>query len=147
MAEQVRWSAMTNSRWKELGNTAERALAEENFHLQHGVSLMRRLLSNEDGRRRLEPVVLELAPYGREYFADPDPDDDIVDSGLLTMSMAEQERAWLTQVSELFDEFDISVDMDAEVPASGRSGIRSKDFAALHEEMTAVIRIDPSAQW
>jgi len=61
--------------------------------------------------------------------------------------MAEQERAWLTQVSELFDEFDISVDMDAEVPASGRSGIRSKDFAALHEEMTAVIRIDPSAQW
>jgi len=145
MGEQIRWSAMTNSSWKELATTAQRALAEENFHVQHGLSLMRRLLSTEDGRRRLEPVILELAPYGKEYFINSG--HGLVDKGVLTMSMADQEQQWVKQVSDLFGEFEIPVDLNIEIPASGRSGIRSKDFAALHDEMTAVIRIDPRAQW
>ncbi|GIT68798.1 MAG: hypothetical protein Ct9H300mP26_4850 [Acidimicrobiales bacterium] len=106
---------------------------------------MRRLLSNEDGRRRLEPVIVELAPYGREYFVDPGP--GLVDEGVLTMSMADQEQEWVKQVSGLLDEFDIPVDLNVEMPAFGRSGVRSKDFDLLHDEMTAVIRIDPKAQW
>ena len=145
IGEQIRWSAMTDSSWKELANTAQRALAEENFHLQHGLSLIRRLLSNEDGRRHLEPAILELTPYGREYFADSG--HGLVDQGVLAMSMADQEQEWVKQVSDLFDEFDVPVDLNVETPASGRSGIRSEDFAALHDEMTAVIRIDPKAQW
>ncbi|HAF68415.1 MAG TPA: phenylacetate-CoA oxygenase subunit PaaI [Acidimicrobiaceae bacterium] len=145
MAEQDRWSALTNSSWTELGNTAQRALAEENFHLQHGLSLLRRLLSSDEGRKRLEPVVLELAPYGREYFADSD--QELMDNGLLTVSMADQERIWVDQVLEVFDEFNITVDMSEETQGSGRSGIRSNDFATLHDEMTAVIQIDPHAQW
>ena len=145
IGEQIRWSAITDSSWKELAQTAQRALAEEHFHVQHGLSLMRRLLSNEDGRRRLEPVILELAPYGREYFVDPG--HGLVDEGVLTMSMADQEQEWVKQVSGLFDEFDIPVDLNVEMPAFGRSGVRSKDFDLLHDEMTAVIRIDPKAQW
>ena len=145
IGEQIRWSAITDSSWKELAHTAQRALAEEHFHVQHGLSLLRRLLSNEDGRRRLEPVILELAPYGREYFVDPG--HGLVDEGVLTMSMADQEQEWVKQVSGLFDEFDIPVDLNVEMPAFGRSGVRSKDFDLLHDEMTAVIRIDPKAQW
>jgi 1,2-phenylacetyl-CoA epoxidase catalytic subunit len=63
------------------------------------------------------------------------------------MSMADQERMWVDQVLETFDEFNISVDMGEETQSSGRSGIRSDDFVTLHDEMTAVIQIDPNAQW
>jgi hypothetical protein len=37
--------------------------------------------------------------------------------------------------------------MGEETQSSGRSGIRSDDFVTLHDEMTAVIQIDPNAQW
>tara|TARA_B100000579_G_scaffold78891_1_gene61232 strand:+ start:578 stop:1312 length:735 start_codon:yes stop_codon:yes gene_type:complete len=145
MAEQIRWSALTNSSWTALGETAQRALAEENFHIQHGLSLLRRLLSSDEGQKRLEPIVRSLAPYGREYFADRD--EGLIDDGLLTISMADQERMWVDQVLETFAEFNISVDMGEETQSSGRSGIRSDDFETLHDEMTAVIQIDPNAQW
>jgi len=145
MAEQIRWSALTNSSWTALGETAQRALAEENFHIKHGLSLLRRLLSSDEGQKRLEPIVRKLAPYGREYFADSD--EGLLSEELLTISMADQERMWVEQVLETFAEFDILVDMNVGTPSSGRSGIRSKDFVTLHNEMTAVIQIDPNAQW
>ena len=145
MAEQIRWSALINSSWTELGDTAELALAEENFHIQHGLSLLRRLLSSDEGHKRLKPVVLELVPHGREYFVDCDL--GLVDNGVLTMSMADQEQMWIDQVTETFNEFNISVDISQEAQGMGRSGIRSNDFATLHDEMVAVIRIDPKAKW
>jgi ring-1,2-phenylacetyl-CoA epoxidase subunit PaaC len=145
LAEEIRWTALLNSSWPELKAVATRALAEEQFHIHHGVSLARRLLSSPDGYMRLAPVLCELAPLGREYFAGSDV--GLVASGVLNASLADQERTWMERVEEVFDEFELSIDWGATRPAQGRAGVRSEDFLALHDEMVAVLRIDPLATW
>ena len=145
LAEEIRWTALLNSSWPELKAVATRALAEEQFHIHHGVSLARRLLSSPDGYMRLAPVLCELAPMGREYFAGSDV--GLVASGVLNASLADQERTWLERVEEVFDEFGLSIDWGATRPAQGRAGVRSEDFLTLHDEMVAVLRIDPLATW
>ena len=145
LAEEIRWTALLNSSWPELKAVATRALAEEQFHIHHGVSLARRLLSSPDGYMRLAPVLSELAPLGREYFAGSDV--GLVASGVLNASLADQERTWMERVEEVFDEFELSIDWGATRPAQGRAGVRSEDFLALHDEMVAVLRIDPLATW
>ena len=145
LAEEIRWTALLDSSWSELKAVATRALAEEQFHIHHGVSLARRLLSSPDGYMRLAPVLCELAPLGREYFAGSDV--GLVASGVLNASLADQERTWIERVEEVFDEFGLSIDWGATRPAQGRAGVRSEDFLALHDEMVAVLRIDPLATW
>ena len=133
------------SSWEELSHLAERVLGEEQFHLQHGSSLLSRLLADELGQQRLTPAILELAPMGREYFVSSD--DQLAENGIMTMPLAVQEQLWIDQTAELFEQHDININFGSEAPSAGRSGIRSADFAELHEEMTAVLRIDPQAQW
>ena len=145
LAEEIRWTALLNSSWPELKAVATRALAEEQFHIHHGVSLARRLLSSPDGYMRLAPVLCELAPLGREYFAGSDV--GLVASGVLNASLADQERTWIERVEGVFDEFELSIDWGATRPAQGRAGVRSEDFLTLHDEMVAVLRIDPLATW
>ena len=145
LAEEIRWTALLNSSWPELKAVATRALAEEQFHIHHGVSLARRLLSSPDGYMRLAPVLRELAPLGREYFAGSDV--GLVASGVVNASLADQERTWIERVEEVFDEFGLSIDWGATRPAQGRAGVRSEDFLVLHDEMVAVLRIDPLATW
>jgi len=145
LAEEIRWTALLNSSWPELKAVATRALAEEQFHIHHGVSLARRLLSSPDGYMRLAPVLCELAPLGREYFAGSDV--GLVASGVVNASLADQERTWIERVEEVFDEFELSIDWGATRPAQGRAGVRSEDFLTLHDEMVAVLRIDPLATW
>ena len=145
LAEEIRWTALLNSSWPELKAVATRALAEEQFHIHHGVSLARRLLSSPDGYMRLAPVLRELAPLGREYFAGSDV--GLVASGVVNASLADQERTWMERVEGVFDEFELSIDWGATRPAQGRAGVRSEDFLVLHDEMVAVLRIDPLATW
>ncbi len=145
LAEEIRWTALLDSSWSELKAVATRALAEEQFHIHHGVSLARRLLSSPDGYMRLAPVLCELAPLGREYFAGSDV--GLVASGVVNASLADQERTWMERVEGVFDEFELSIDWGATRPAQGRAGVRSEDFLTLHDEMVAVLRIDPLATW
>ena len=106
---------------------------------------MSRLLSDVQGLQRLTPAILELAPLVREYFVASD--DELIEDRIIAMPLAAQEQLWIDQTAELFDQYDITIDFGSEAPSAGRSGVRSHDFAALHEEMTAVLRIDPQAQW
>ncbi len=145
LAEEIRWTAMLDSTWLELRTVATRALAEEQFHVHHAVTLVRRLLSTSEGHMRLASVLNELAPLGREYFAGSDV--GLLASGVLDASLAEQERTWMKRVEDLLDEFELDIDWGVAIPSLGREGTRSEDFSALHDEMVAVLRIDPLASW
>ena len=144
-AEEVRWSAMLDSSWSELGAVAARALTEEQFHVHHGLSLLRRLLCTPEGQNHLSPVLRELTPLAREYFAGSD--TGLVGSGVLNTSLVDQELIWRTRIEDVLDEFELEIDWSAASPSQGRAGVRSKDFFSLHDEMVAVLRIDPAANW
>ncbi len=145
LAEEVRWAAMVDSTWVELATIATRAAAEEQFHVQHGLTLLRRLLSTPEGQLRLSSTLIDLAPKGREYFAGSD--SGLVTSGILNTSLADQERTWMKRIDDLLAEFELNVDWSGEPPSQGRYGTRSRDFSTLHDEMVAVLQIDPLANW
>jgi hypothetical protein len=53
----------------------------------------------------------------------------------------------MQRVEEVFDEFELSADWGTTRPSQGRTGVRSQDFLTLHDEMVAVLQIDPLATW
>ena len=144
-AEQVRWRSLLGSTWSELGDVAQRCLAEEQFHKDHALSLAERLLSSDEGNSHLKPVFVELAPLAREYFVGPD--EELLATGVISVSKAEQQRLWLKELNEFFEPYKIELSMEDDAPSDGRSGVRSDDFSLLHDEMTAVLMIDPLAKW
>ena len=146
LAERVRWDALVGSSHAELAAIAQRSAAEEWFHLRHGVPLLQRLLSTETGRERLVPVIEQLAPMGSEYFLLAADDGPLVASGSMTASLDDQLAEWRSDVEDVVAGAGADIDWSA-APTSGRQGQRSVEFAPLHDEMVAVLTIDPTASW
>lgn len=159
-AESVRWEALAGSSWTALGAVARRALAEERSHLRHAQRLVARLLRTREGAARLLPLFDQLAPMACELFdapaGDHDSDADLVTAGVMAADRAAQRTRWQASVDQALTAADCSVawpasfgaDALALVPAaSGRAGVRSAHFAALHAEMIEVLAIDPTAVW
>ena len=53
----------------------------------------------------------------------------------------------MKRIDDLLAEFELNVDWSGEPPSQGRYGTRSRDFSTLHDEMVAVLQIDPLANW
>ena len=92
LAEEVRWSALSEGSWKGIAAIATRAIAEERFHLQHALSLAERLLATAEGRKRLIPSFQRLAPIGQELFRVKVDEVRLVDNGLLSSSLTTQKN-------------------------------------------------------
>ncbi|WP_419554213.1 1,2-phenylacetyl-CoA epoxidase subunit PaaC [Candidatus Poriferisodalis sp.] len=154
-AETVRWEALAESSWADLGAVARRASAEERSHLRHASGLLARLLRTESGRSHLLGHFDQLAPLACELFDAPvgtqDSDDELVAAGVIACSRADQRAAWQETVDEALAGTGYQLawpSTDSSAPAtSGRAGQRTEHFASLHTEMVAVLSLDPSAVW
>ncbi len=126
---------------------AAKALREEEYHLAHAVPLVQRLLQGTDeSRRRIAASVERLFPVAKSLF---EPTAAPGRSGDASMSNADVlEREWIGAVDAYLRSADLVIDTAAPAKGlGGRRGERSEHFAALHANMTAVLRIDPAAQW
>lgn len=159
-AEAVRWRALTDSSWAELGAVARRALAEERIHERHARSMLTRLLSTDTGREHLGKVLVELAPAASALFDLASSTEDLLSTGVMNADLVKQRSRWRDEIAvtlapfdlvEFFDVLDMSrgntaVSSDTAIDP-GRRGIRSEHFAALHHEMVEVLELDPAANW
>ena len=86
---------------------------EEQFHLRHGETWMRRLANNsEKTRRQLQEAIDWMFPMGVEWFGMPDDKkkhDDQLEYRIKGKSNDELRQDWLSRAMPLMDELDLDV--------------------------------------
>lgn len=147
LAERVRWDALVDSVHPEVAGVARRAAAEEQFHLRHAIPLLQRLLSTDEGRTRLGPLLQRFAVAAFELFELDADATGLVESGAMSKSLLDQRRAWMADVDDVLEPSGLVIQWPDHVACAGRKGERSAWFEPLHGEMVAVLALDPSAAW
>jgi len=145
-AERHRWAALGGSSDPGVAAIVERAEREESYHRRHAETLAARLLdAPSDGADRLLGAIERLLPYADALWEPVAGEPQTVDAGVVTDASADLRDRWRADVVAFLRR---PVDWDAlDRPSQAGRTIRSEHFAAIHDRITEVIRIDPAATW
>ena len=136
-AERLRWTALAEGPAPVLAGLAKRVLAEETYHLDHAVAMVRRLLEGTaESRQRVLAGLRRLLPMVPELF-EGGPDD----------VAATQYRRWRQDLDAALAGLDVTLEAARPAPGGGRRGVRSADFEQMRADMTEVLRLDLGAAW
>jgi ring-1,2-phenylacetyl-CoA epoxidase subunit PaaC len=146
-ADAVRLEALAASSFEQLRDLVGRIRREERYHLMHVEAWFERLAAGgAEPRRRLTDALERLGPDAGTVLT-PLPTELALDmAGILVGPMATLESRWRETLQPVFDRLDLPALPPTRDPATAR-GPHSEAFRRLHDEFTAVRRIDPEAVW
>lgn len=149
LAERHRWEAVAGSRDSRLSGLAGRALREEAYHRRHAIALVDRLLTaTEESHSRMAEALDAYLPLAVALFEPVAGEPMALDEGLVTTTSAALVELWWDEVAETLERHDLGRDRPA-VAADLQAGRteRTDHFATMHDNITEVLRIDPTANW
>jgi ring-1,2-phenylacetyl-CoA epoxidase subunit PaaC len=104
-ADRVRCSALESSSWSELAGLLRTIHLEEDYHLAHADTWVRRLADGPiDARHRLARAIADALPSASAVLAPLPSEDDLLSDGVLTRPSAELIQAWLDSIGQMLDE-------------------------------------------
>lgn len=141
-AEDIRLSALEDSSYRVIRERTSRIQEEEDYHLEHEQSWLERMAVNVDASERVQEAIDKLYPYALTLFEPVgDVENDIVDLGIRTMTLAEMRSEWEDRVVKFLTDLGFTVPTDTEVAAPlGRNNEHTDHWASLFEEMTSSYR-------
>ncbi|MHC5004202.1 MAG: 1,2-phenylacetyl-CoA epoxidase subunit PaaC [Planctomycetota bacterium] len=148
----LRLERLGRSRHEEIAALAKRLRAEEQVHVDHADSWVRRLgTGGEESRRRLQAALDHLAPHAAMLVEPVDRQDGLEAAGLYPpleggVTMFD---AWRDEMSEVAGSAGITLTLEPPSPEAigGRRGEHTDHLAELLDEMGEVYRIEPGAAW
>ena len=146
-ADAARLEALADGSWTPLRELVAKLRREETYHRRH-VSIWVERLATTPGepRDRLVAALTTLADDGATVFTPLAGEPDLLEAGVLTASLADQERAWRIDLAPTLDRLDLPGPRPGPRP-DGRGPDHGPAFAWLHGEFTTVRRSDPGATW
>lgn len=146
----LRLRRLAKSAHKPLADLAARIADEEQVHVEHADSWMRRLgAGTPESRERVQKALDQLAPLAGSLFEPVEAQDVLERDGLYPPEPDDPFTTWRSAVSAVLDEADLkaefarpSVDLKG-----GRRGVHTPVFSELLDEMCEVYRIEPGAAW
>ena len=147
-ADAVRLAALSDGAWTPLRDLVAKIQREERYHQRHVETWFERLATTPGAPRdRLASALAVLAPDAATVFT-PLPDEAaLLEGGVLTMSIADQEGTWRAVVEPTLARHGLPSLPSASSAPDGRGPGHGPDFAWLHDEFTSVRRADPGATW
>ncbi|QIB73951.1 phenylacetate-CoA oxygenase subunit PaaC [Halogeometricum borinquense] len=154
-AEHLRMTALKESSYPRIRDRVEKVLGEEGYHREHSTNWLRRLVSSDEGRRRVQAATDRLFPYALTFFepaADaPEAEAAIDELGVRTRTLADMREEWLETVTETMTEIGIDlrtpeIDDDGNVSADalpehlGRDGDHTDHWQVLFDDFTEAYR-------
>ncbi|MDF9748510.1 Phenylacetic acid catabolic protein [Natrinema salsiterrestre] len=122
---------------------------EEQFHLRHGETWMRRLANNsEKTKRQLQEAVDWMFPMGVEWFGMPDDKkkhDDQLEYRIKGKSNDELRQDWLSRALPLMNELDL--DVPAHYDEDSDEYVLDYDMPVAFDEDNKEWRFDESISW
>jgi ring-1,2-phenylacetyl-CoA epoxidase subunit PaaC len=128
------YASLVDSADPTLAGVAGKAVKEVAYHRDHAAAWTLRLGDGTtESHRRMQAGLESRWPHVAELFAAPDA------AGL--------RPAWDAFVYPVLQAAGLAVPVVPDATGGGRSGVRTADFAALHEELTALHLAHPGALW
>jgi ring-1,2-phenylacetyl-CoA epoxidase subunit PaaC len=140
VAERLRMDALADSSSDPIADRVAKVVGEEDYHREHAQSWLDRLAGGGESAERTQAAIDRLFPYALTLFAPTEFEDDILDAGVRTRTLADLREDWLDEVVPYLESlgFEVPDPEDAERPdAVGRDGSHTGDWHDLHEEFTA----------
>lgn len=141
--EDLHLHALEASSYPRIADRVGKVLAEEDYHTQHARNWLERLCDDEPGRERVQDALDRLFPSALTLFVETDRENDILDLGIRTESLADIRAAWLSIVVPYLDSLGLSVPISesgevlVDVPVEvGRNGEHTDHWFTLFEEFT-----------
>ena len=176
-ADAIRLESMETTAHDELRALINKMRREERYHLLHADAWIKRVAQGPvEGRTKMIDAITRAYDDAMGLFEPFELEDDAVKEGWLPVPSGELRRRFIDRVTTALDELGIPAhfqrraDASAEFVASssgdliagdgqdgspepthdglgGRTGRRSSDFDDLWNDMTAMYRIHPGANW
>jgi len=146
----LRLRRMAGSSYKRLADTAARLAAEEQLHVDHADSWMKRLgTGGDEANARMQAAIDKLAPVASMLFEPAEGTGALEDAGIYPVPPAEMFDTWSALLQSVAGEAGLSLDLTPPRPdeRGGRRGRHSPHLAPLLDEMCEVFRIEPTAAW
>ena len=148
--DRLRFRRLAQSNLKPLADLAKRIGAEEQVHVDHADSWMRRLgRGTTEGKQRVQKALDQLAPLAVTLFEPVDGEPALEKDGLYPALEQPMIELWRHEVDGVLKDADLSAAFTDFDPSrkGGRRGIHGAAFGELLEEMSEVYRIEPGAKW
>lgn len=148
-AEAARFELLTRSSYEPLALLARKIRGELRYHTLHANTWIKQLgTANEESIARLQRALGEAFPYALGIFEHSPFEAELIQNGVFAGEAALQD-IWYDRVRTVLAETALQLpDRDHVNPVfGGRMGKHTEHLQPLVEEMSAVFRIDPTAEW
>jgi ring-1,2-phenylacetyl-CoA epoxidase subunit PaaC len=148
-ADSVRLAALARSAFEPLAEVVAKVRREERYHLLHMDIWLRRLAGHDgEPRQRLEAALEQLAPDALSVFTPLPGEELLVDTGVMTASLADLAERWRSEVGSLLTALGLAQLPDGRPPVDGRDhALPSESFRWLWGEFTSVHRLEEGVTW
>ncbi len=146
----LRLKRMAGSSYKLLADLSARLAAEEQVHVDHSDTWMRRLASGGDeSKTRLQAAIDRLAPVASMLDEPFEGRDALESAGIYPALGTTMFDAWSAALHTVTDAADLTLELQRPSPdqPGGRRGRHSEHLAPLLDEMCEVYRLEPTAAW
>lgn len=148
-AESLRYDALTHSSYEPLAKVAAKFRGELKYHVLHANTWIKQLgAATQESIERLQNALNVTLPYALGIFEESPYEADLIEQGIFIGEKALRER-WLTSIQTVLAATQLELpDVLTVAPIDGgRQGTHTEHLQPLLEEMSAVFRLDPSADW
>ena len=146
LADEARLASI-GSGYRPLADLVEKLRREERYHRMHVLAWMERLArGGPEARRRLEAALVAEETDAPTVFTPLEGEAALLESGILTRSMAESEAAWRADLTTILVPLELPLPPRISLTAEGRLG-HSDSFRWLWGEFTSVRRSEDRAAW
>ena len=148
-AELIRFEMLSESSYRPLAELSTKIRGELRYHVLHANTWIKQLgTATEESISRLQHSLEFGLPYAAGIFEPSSYENDLISSGIFGGEMVLKER-WMEQIEKIIRQTSLTIPSWASVNPvlGGRTGIHSEYLQPLLDEMSEVIRIDPTAEW
>ncbi len=148
-ADALRWEMLTQSSYEPLALLAKKIKGELRYHTLHANTWIKQLgNATEESVSRLQQSLLSALPFALGIFEVSPYEKELIALGIFGGEQALQAK-WKSKVEEIIAPTRLQLpDWTTISPMTGgRIGAHSEHLAPLLDEMSEVIRLDPTAAW
>ena len=139
--------ALQHSTDEELAGIAGKAVKEARYHQQHAADWVVRLADGtEESRRRTDDALTAIWRFTAELF-ESDAVDEAAHATGLGPRFADLRAPWLSDMTAVFDEADLSIPKDSAFRSTGTRGVHSEHMGFILAEMQHLQRSFPGGVW
>ncbi len=146
----LRLQRLASSSYKRLADIAARLGSEEQVHVDHADSWMRRLgTGGDDANSRLQIALDRLAPVAPMLLEPSEAADALEAAGIYPTLSTDMFEAWSAGLGDVANAAGLTLKLTRPSPdePGGRRGRHSEHLAPLLDEMSEVFRVEPTAAW